>query len=469
MTSMTPVPPTSPRTLRAGLVAVLALCLGLGLALLVHPGRGQAASATTDKGHATLALTGAAGKALRSAGVKTTVKSGAKLKKTTVTLPVGASVVSSGAAVGFSGTITFKAGKRSVAFTGLRLTVTKKRALTVTATVAGQRVTFLTGTAATKGFALDATYSTAAFAATTVSIPSKTAKLVRTKLKLKRTPTGRVGTLVLVAPPAASTPTTPTTPNTPGGTTTTTPTATTPTTTVPAGRTPITLKPIPPVVEPESGFARPAGAVNITSASVVWHPRDSWINYINGGEGARVVGDGATSDPAHTACASSPPPGGGFPKAAGQLLTRDFRFAFSRGWFDAGSGQAVLQFNGLVRFTWLGTYVGDPNTHGIDIPFRNPEVRIGPTSEVTFRGFGERATVLDLVPGSAPLEKQCATDTGPTGAHSPSGSTSRTYERVPAAMAPGAGAMFEGDGSPLGAYPTGSEWGWVSVSFNTAG
>jgi hypothetical protein len=414
---------------------VLAVTAGALLALLLQPGRGQAATATT-KASASLALTGTA---LAKVGVTASVRSGATKKKSTVTLPVSATVVSSGAALGLKGTVVLRAKKRSATFTKMRLIVSAKRKVTVTASVGGRNVTFLTGTAAAKGFAIDKTYGTAAFAATNVTLSKAAGTAVQKALKLKKRPTGTLGKLTLVAPPAPDPTTTPTT---------TTPTTTTPTTTTPTTTTPDTPAPF---VEPESTLARPATAVDIKSARVTWHPRDSWTNYVNSGTGSSdgvFPTDGATAGVKNLACGPN-------------LVVREYSFTLNKGWFDPASGQTMIQTNGKVQYKWAA--------HTIDLAFRNPEVRLGPVSEVTFRGGDSRGKFVDLTRDAAPLPSQCAADAGPTGINSTTGTTARTYERVPATFAEGAESVFAGapGGVVASAYQPGSEWGWFTVSFST--
>jgi len=453
------------------LASVLAVLLAV-LAVFALTRSASAASEATPA-RATLTLSGSAAKTLTKAGVKVTAARKATVRKTTVTLPVSVSVVGSSAAVGLNGTITFRSGKRTATLTGLRVMVSKKRAVQVLARAGGDQFAVLTGTVTKKALTLNAFNSTAAFAGTSVKLTKRAGTLLRTKLRLRRAPSGTLGKLTLSAPKTSGTGTTTTGTTTvitnPDGTTTTTKTGTTGTTTTGTTTTPgtTTTTPIPgtgpkvctatapansAVSEPDFDSPKPLNAVDLQSACITWHPRDSWIDYTNSGpdagDGATLT-NGATADAANTAC--------------GALLKRDFHFQFHRGWFDPATGNAVLQYVGTVRFRY--------QQHGIDIGFQNPEVQIaGGASQTTFRrvaGPGGRLAVLSL-DASGPLKSQCKADPGPKNSHDPTGvSGPRTYERLHATVSPDAAPLFDSGGQG-GAYPPGDDFGWLSISFSPA-
>lgn len=437
------------------LAALLALVLAV-LAVLAVTGPASAAGGTASTARATLALDGSAAKRLRSAGVTVTASRKATVRRTTVTLPVSVAVVGTTAAVGLDGTIAFRAGKRTLSLRGLRVMVARNRTVQVLGRTTGGQFPFLTGTVAMRALTLDAFNSSAAFTATPVKLTARAARLLRTTLRLRRTPSGILGRLTLL--PAGAATTTTTAPGSP--TTGTQTTAGEPTPTLPGGTTPITpvdTTPGPRVCEPTA----PAGgsedwdlpptptAVAITSACITWHPRDSWTNYINGGEGAALGGE-ATADPSNTACGVTP-------------LPRSFHFPFRRGWYDPTTGQAVLQYNGLVRYGYVD--------HGIDISFQNPELQLGtPVPQATFRhtaGAGGRTPVLAL-DTTTPLAAQCAVDPGPKNSHDPAGARgAHVYERLHATVSSGAAPLLDSGGAG-GSYPAGSDFGWLSASFTPA-
>ena len=90
--------------------------------------------------------------------------------------------------------------------------------------------------------------------------------------------------------------------------------------------------------------------------------RESFIRYVNTGEGTSVFG-GATADPPVLRPGASAP------------LTYTFHFPFASGWHDAGANPAdpaddtaAIGFSGAVRFLY--------SAHGIDLTTENPEIEI---------------------------------------------------------------------------------------------
>lgn len=152
-----------------------------------------------------------------------------------------------------------------------------------------------------------------------------------------------------------------------------------------------------PKVEPIANepplLARPAGAVNVTSATLAWHVRDSWIRYVNTQEAPQAM-EGAGPQ--------APIPGESHPcpdSKGTPTLVYSYDFPFANGWYDPANGSAALYYGGGVRFSYP--------SHGIDLTTRNPEIEIaGPASRAIFRlrGAGDtpypdqRAAIFDLVP-----------------------------------------------------------------------
>ena len=168
---------------------------------------------------------------------------------------------------------------------------------------------------------------------------------------------------------------------------------------------------------------RPATALDVTGATVTWHVRDSFIRYIASGEGMSVAG-GATADPPE----GDPP------------LTYAFHFPATGGWCDPVTGAARLTFTGTVRFSYAD--------HGIDISAQDPEVELdGPASRVIFTLGGRRQVIETLDVSKATVS---------------STATTFTYERIPAAIPPGAA-----DSVFAGYYLPGDPFGWVSITFTT--
>jgi Htaa protein len=168
---------------------------------------------------------------------------------------------------------------------------------------------------------------------------------------------------------------------------------------------------------------RPATALTVTGATVTWHVRDSFIRYIASGEGTSVA-RGATADPPE----GDPP------------LTYAFHFPAAGGWCDPVTGAARLTFSGTVRFSY--------EDHGIDLRASDPEVELdGPASRVVFTLGGRRQVIETLDVSKATVS---------------STSTAFTYDRIPAAIPPGAA-----DSVFAGYYLPGDPFGWVSITFTT--
>jgi len=437
--------------------ATLAPGLAAGIALIVaFPVSGAPAATPTAAARATLTLDGPAFRAAHKAGVRATAKGGATTRSTAVRLPVAATVVDTGAAVGLRGTIVLRAGKRSTTLSRLRVNVRPSRKVTVTGTVAGNAITVFSGTAPKKGFALDSTAGTAAFAGTPLALSGAAAKAVRTKLKLRRTPTGRFGTLVLTAGPLA------------GGGTTTPGTTPGPGTTPDPGGTPSPGPGDPPIVsgpitDEAPPLARPAGAVDISAATVRWRVRDSWIQYIAGGNPNGVTGTtalgGASGDPAlQQGCSSD----GTVNTVA---LTYQFAFPFTSGWYDPATGKASLSFAGGVNFKYP--------SHGIDLTTSSPEIQLdGAASKLVFvfsgtgstNLGGKRSALTDLQVGAPPFPKACGSDVAPSQSSNPSATgTTHVYDRIPGVIPAGTGSSVF-----AGFYSAGAPFGWLSVTFTTA-
>ena len=176
----------------------------------------------------------------------------------------------------------------------------------------------------------------------------------------------------------------------------------------------------PPATDPLPTLTRPAGAVDVVSATITWHVRESFVDYINSGGGTSTE-NGATSDPPY-----------------------DFHFPFARGWRDPASSTPPS--------TTPAASTSAFRRHGIDMQAEDPEIELnGADSRAIFRLDGKREVLIKLHPD------QAASHTT-----SPDGKTI-TYEQIP-------GTVPEGTGDSVfaGFYLPGDEFGWVSVRFSTA-
>lgn len=172
-------------------------------------------------------------------------------------------------------------------------------------------------------------------------------------------------------------------------------------------------------------LARPAGAVDVTGATVTWHVRDSFVRYVNSGEGI-VPSRGATAEPPATTAESDTP------------LAYDFHFPFRAGWYDAATQTGRLTFGGRVTFRYTG--------HGIDLDVNDLEVELrGDRSRAIARFTGRR----DTRPGNRRGVLVALDATG-------------GLERMPGTIPRDtAGAIF------AGYYLAGDPFGWIGVAFAT--
>jgi len=202
---------------------------------------------------------------------------------------------------------------------------------------------------------------------------------------------------------------------------------------LPSGAGPAPQEPLPVAT-------RPPAAVDVASATIDWHVRESFIRYVNTGEGTSVS-DGATADPPVLLPGASAP------------LTYSFHFPFAEGWHYAGANPAdpaddgaAIYFGGAVRFLYSG--------HGIDLTTAKPEIEIA--------GGSSRA-IFTVTEGAEPAQRQVLVnlDLSRAAAIRASGNTF-TYERIPAAIPAGTATSVFG-----GFYAPGAEFGCFTVSYQT--
>jgi hypothetical protein len=173
----------------------------------------------------------------------------------------------------------------------------------------------------------------------------------------------------------------------------------------------------------------------VVRATVQWHVRESFINYLAGGDGA---GDGTNA----TAPAVEGAPTGP------STLAYDFTYGERAGASSAvAGGPATLRFDGAVNFVYPA--------HCIDFDAKAPEIALDPsgisTAIFTMVGRGgtpiaERRYALLTLANVAPQ----ITDGGRT----------YTYSQMQASLAPGADDEVFG-----GLYQPGEKFGWVTVSY----
>lgn len=190
---------------------------------------------------------------------------------------------------------------------------------------------------------------------------------------------------------------------------------------------------------------RPASAIDVSSATLTWHVRDSWIRYSNSEVEPQAI-EGASPGPAIPGD-SHPCPDQ--PVEAAPTLVYSYSFPFANGWYDPPSGTTALYETGGIRFSYP--------SRGIDLTMRNPEVEVnGAASRVILRlrsgaGQGPRVAFLSLAASAPPAES-------PTGTF--------TYAApVRGALTPEGQAAFGSFGSIY--TPPNNGFGCLSISFTT--
>jgi hypothetical protein len=401
---------------RAGAAA---LAVGLILAALAA----VAPAAPAASGQAVLELNGAAAKALRASGVRIAPTGAAQGSAKQVRLPIGAGLVGSSTTVlRFGGGLALSRGKQRLQLGGLRLTLGKAASLRGRL---GAESLGLFRVLEGGRRELDPARGSIRLSGLRLKLRRGAAKEIAERLGLTRRLTGNFGVLSATEEGLQ-----PGSPPPPAG----------PTAQGSAGCSVPSTAGSPPE-QPLPVAARPAGAVDITGATVSWDVRESFIRYINTGEGTSVFG-GATAAAPEVRAGSAVP------------LTYSFGFPFANGWHHPGANpsdpaddKAALYFTGGVRFLY--------SSHGIDLRTSAPELEIA--------GGASRA-IFAVAEGEAAPERQVIVNLDLSRAASvqAAGSTV-TYQYVP-------GAIPEGTASSVfaGFYAPGTDFGCFTVSYSTA-
>jgi len=389
-------------------------------ALVAAPFALPATADAAASGSATLEISLATANALESRGVSVSVTAPAERSARTVVVPVRSVSVGKTATLGVGGTVRLRRGKHSVTLSTLQIVLGARSS--ITAVVAGKRLTVWTLAPTATALGLDAGSASARLVATKATLTQGAAVLLRRKLGGKALP--RTSFLRLAADAAGDAPPRPVVP----------PTVVAPSCrTLSDGGTPANTGTGEPSVK-----GRPATAIDVTGATITWHPRESFVRYIATGEGTTAA-DGATGD------APEVRPGTDTP------LTYSFHFPFARGWCDPATGKAAIYGTGSVAFHY--------KDHGIDLVVNDPEVEIdGSSSRVIFRMTGSGDT-------NGGNRRQVVETLDPAKAASISTSADAktfTYQQLPGTVPAGADSSVF-----AGYYLPGDEFGWLSVSFTT--
>jgi hypothetical protein len=379
-----------------------------------------AAPAAAAPGKAVLEVGGPAAQALRAQGVKVSPLGAATGSAGRIVLPVRTGLVGATATVlRFGGGIALRKGKRRARLGDLRLTLGRRDGLA--GKLGGDSVGLFRVLAGGQR-EIDPARGSARLSGLRLRLSRPAARELAERLGLERRPVGVFGSLSAAdedLPQAASAPA-------PGSESKDTGCALPST----AGVAPEGPLPVAP---------RPPDAVDIAGASLSWSVRESFIRYINTGEGTSVFG-GAT------AAAREVRPGSSLP------FTYAFGFPFAGGWHDAGANpfdpaddRAAIYFSGGVRFLY--------SAHGIDLQTSAPEIELG---------GGTSRAIFSVAEGEAAPERQVIVnlDLGRAAAVQQSGGTI-TYDRVPGAIPAGtATSTF------AGFYAPGTDFGCFTVSYS---
>lgn len=430
------LPPTLRRSRRQ--TALLALALTV-VAALAMPAGATAAPATGTAATATGSLqllvggNGKAARALSARSVKVRAAKPARKRGARVTFPVATVAVERAAVVRLRGRLVFKAGRRSVALRSLTAKLTARKA-TIAARVGKRRgVKVLTARYRRGAARLNAAGNAAALESARIRLTPRGAKLLRKKLRLRGFPSGPLGAISLDAVVRGGTGGGTGGGGTGGGGTggggTGGGDGSKPKPACTNAPDVGELPPEPPLATP------PPGAQGVASATLEWRPRDSWIRYINGGDGTSASG-GFTNGP-----------------TGSDALVYSFlnsTLVPGKSWAHP-DGRAALYFSGSVKFSWMN----GPMPHCINFTASDPEIEIFPggSSRAIFRFNGSdgtpfpnrRGVLVDLSPGSNQ-------DPG----------TGGSYPDMPGTIPAGTGSSVF-----AGFYPAGSPFGTVTVNFAT--
>ena len=399
-------------------ISTLAVLAAAGTALL--PAAPAHATGTT-----TIKLGGKAVKSLRGQGVAIRPAGRRSGRPARVRLRVTTGLVTSKALVNHTGALVLsgRAGKRrrSVRFRDLQVRLGGRSE--IVGEIGSSRFRLFTVRAPAARLSLDSRAGTASLRGGTLALTPRAGRILKRKLRLKRTPRGGFGRLTVDAivrggagPGGGD-----------GG--------------GPGGGGPPSSGPLgdePPVL------ARPAGAVDITGAQVAWHVRPSWIRYVNTGEGTTSFG-GASDGPL------DPTPECGEATEPPVPLVYSFHFPFANGWYHPVAETAGVYFGGGVNFKF--------SAHGIDLDTKSPEVEInGANSRVISRFDGR----LDTTPGN---KRGVLVDLDTAAVSPVEAPGSVSWDRIPGSIPDdgGSGAVF------AGFYLPRERFGCMSVSFTYGG
>jgi hypothetical protein len=193
-------------------------------------------------------------------------------------------------------------------------------------------------------------------------------------------------------------------------------------------------------------LARPATAVTVSSVTLSWMPRDSWVRYVSSGIAANdgvVPGGGATGVTATSSPCSDRP------SESSAALNYTINFPAKESWYDPLSGVAGIYGGGNVAFRYTA--------HAINLAAAEPEIEInGSASRAIFRFNGSGGTPY---PNQRVALESLETAGRPTVS---GGGKTLTYNLMRGRLTENGEKVFAG----FYTAPSDNEFGCVSASFN---
>jgi Htaa len=375
-------------------------------------------------GTTTIDLGGKAVKSLRSQGVKIGEFGPGHSGRAGLVLRVDGGLVSSTALLNQSGGLVLRRGRRGLKLARLQVRLGPRSE--IVGRVGPRRLTLFAVRAPAGRLSLDSRAGTASLEGGAVELTRSAGAAIKRRLKLRRLPRGAFGRLTVDALVQGS----------PGGGSG-------------GGGGGGGGSGDGPPVSGEIGdeppvLARPAGAVDVTSAQITWHVRPSFIRYVNTGEGTTPFA-GATGDPedATPECGENVEPP--------VPLVYAFHFPFAHGWWDPAGKTAGVYFGGGVNFSY--------KAHGIDIDTKEPEIEMGgSSSRAIFRFDGREST-------SVPNKRGVLVDLDTAAAPAVEGPGTVSWDRVPGSIPADGGSQSVF----AGFYAPGERFGCISMSITYAG
>jgi hypothetical protein len=192
-------------------------------------------------------------------------------------------------------------------------------------------------------------------------------------------------------------------------------------------------------------LARPATAVTVSSVTLSWMPRDSWVRYVSSGT---ATNDGVVPGAGATGVAATSSPCSDRPSESSASLAYTIDFPAKESWYDPFSGVAGIYGAGNVAFRYTA--------HAINLTAAEPEIEInGSASRAIFRFNGSGGTPY---PNQRVALETLETAGRPTVSN---GGKTMTYNLMRGRLTENGEKVFAG----FYTAPSDNEFGCVSASF----